>query len=201
MKGKLRPAKEVAAAAAIQLLLATGKRMTVDSLREKLRECYRGVGNYEERAVASMSNVELIEALLNRNELLAKVGLQLRIAAGVVSLCTTKIENELLRDYIIRNSHQTEIGGVTEAGLEVLSCIAFKQPISQAEIDRYFQADKRGIVQRLRELELITEFAGVAGRLHYSTTDKFLAKFNLSSLEELQEQWSSSQSPSDSPTT
>lgn len=187
MKGKLRPAKEVAAAAAIQLLLATGKRMTVDSLREKLRECYRGVGNYEERAVASMSNVELIEALLSRNDLLAKVGLQLRIVAGVVSLGTTKIENEMLRDHILRNSHQPEIGGVTEAGLEVLSCIAFKQPISQSEIDRYFQADKRGIVQRLREMNLVTEFAGAGGRLHYATTEQFLSKYGLESIEQLHE--------------
>ena len=41
---------------------------------------------------------------------------------------------------------------------EVLACIAFKQPISQAEIDRLFDAAKRGIVVTLRDLKLVEEF-------------------------------------------
>jgi chromosome segregation and condensation protein ScpB len=33
---------------------------------------------------------------------------------------------------------------MTTASLEALACIAFKQPISQGEIDLLFDADKRG---------------------------------------------------------
>ena len=36
---------------------------------------------------------------------------------------------------------------LTHAALEVLARIAFKRPISQDEIDRFFDADKRGLVQ------------------------------------------------------
>ena len=36
---------------------------------------------------------------------------------------------------------------LTHAALEVLARIAFKRPISQEEIDRFFDADKRGLVQ------------------------------------------------------
>jgi len=47
---------------------------------------------------------------------------------------------------------------MTTATLEVLACIAFKQPISQAEIDLLFDADKRGLVVKLRDLKLVEGF-------------------------------------------
>lgn len=52
---------------------------------------------------------------------------------------------------------------VSRPALEVLLYIAFKQPISQAEIDRLFDADKRGLVVKLRDLKLLEEFAGADG--------------------------------------
>jgi segregation and condensation protein B len=75
--------------------------------------------------------------------------------------------------------------GLTPAALEVLACIAFKQPISQAEIDRLFDADKRGLVVKLRDLKLVEEFAGADGRLRFATTAEFLQRFGLASLQEL----------------
>jgi hypothetical protein len=57
----------------VQLLFSTGKSFTV----EKLREFFR-----HEVAVAALSNVELITALLSCNRQLALVGLQLRIING-----------------------------------------------------------------------------------------------------------------------
>jgi len=53
--------------------------------------------------------------------------------------------------------------GLTPSALEVLLGIAFKQPISQAEIDRLFDVDKRGLVVKLRDLKLLEEFAGADG--------------------------------------
>jgi Segregation and condensation complex subunit ScpB len=60
---------------------------------------------------------------------------------------------------------------MTTPTLEVLACIAFKQPISQAEIDLLFDADKRGLVVKLRDLKLVEEFAGADGRLRFATTE------------------------------
>jgi segregation and condensation protein B len=74
---------------------------------------------------------------------------------------------------------------MTMASLEVLACIAFKQPISQAEIDRLFDADKRGLVVKLRDLKLVEEFAGGDDRLRFATTEAFLQRFGLASLQEL----------------
>jgi hypothetical protein len=62
-------------------LFSTGKSFTVDGLREFFREEVRA----EVRAVAALSNVELITALLSSNKQLAIVGLQLRLVNGVVS--------------------------------------------------------------------------------------------------------------------
>ena len=74
----------------------------------------------------------------------------------------------------------------TPAALEVLACIAFKQPISQGEIDQIFgNADKRHLVSVLRQMEMVEEFAGADGRLRFATTGRFLERFGLETLAEL----------------
>lgn len=183
---ELTPAPQVAARTVIQILSATGRRYTVDGLRERLRELYREEGNYEIRAVASMSNVELIAALLDANAGLAIYGLQLSIVNGEVSLGTTYIEQARLREWIaLQGSAVTAADGLSLPAKEVLGCIALRQPISQVEINRIFGEDKRGVVGRLREAELVEEFTGEGGRLMFATTETFLRKFGLSSRDEL----------------
>jgi segregation and condensation protein B len=137
------------------------------------------------RAVAALSNVELITALLSCNRQLAIVGLQLRIINGVVSLLTTEVHNKALAQYLSEQNGANGNSRLTTGTLEVLACIAFRQPISQAEIDRLFDADKRGLVVTLRDLNLVEEFAGTNGRLRFATTEEFLQRFGLTSLQEL----------------
>lgn len=182
----LVPAPQVAVRTVIQILSATGRRHTVDGLRERLRELYRQEGNYEVRAVASMSNVELIAALLDANAGLAPYGLQLSIVNGEVSLGTTRIEHTRLREWIA--SQGPTVSATDSLSLpakEVLGCIALRQPISQIEINRILGEDKRGVVGRLREAGLVEEFTGEGGRLMFATTETFLRRFGLSSNDEL----------------
>lgn len=77
---------------------------------------------------------------------------------------------------------------LSNAALETLSIIAFKQPVTRAEIEaiRGVKADR--VLNTLLDLELITE----AGRkkalgtpILYATTAKFLSVFGLTSLDEL----------------
>src|SRR4029077_10622100 len=131
---------EIAAKAVVQLLFSTGKSFTVDGLREKLREFFREEVRAELRAVAALSNVELITALLSCNRQLALVGLQLRITNGAVSLLTTEVNNNVLAHYWSEQHSRNGISGLTTSALEVLACIALRQPISQAEIDRFLDA-------------------------------------------------------------
>ena len=66
---------------------------------------------------------------------------------------------------------------MTTASLEVLACIGFRQPISQAEIDRLFDADKRGLVVKLRDLKLVEEYARADGRSALCDNGRILAAF------------------------
>jgi segregation and condensation protein B len=90
-----------------------------------------------------------------------------------------------LAAYVSEQSSSSGNLQLTTATLEVLACIAFKQPISQAEIDHLFDADKRGLVVKLRDLKLVEEFAGADDHLRFATTAEFLQCFSLASLQEL----------------
>jgi chromosome segregation and condensation protein ScpB len=83
---------------------------------------------------------------------------QLRIVNGVVSLLNTEVHNKALAAYLSEQNGTNGNSGLTTGTLEVLACIAFRQPISQAEIDRFFDADKRGLVVKLRDQNLVEEF-------------------------------------------
>ncbi len=77
---------------------------------------------------------------------------------------------------------------LSKAAMEVLSIIAYKQPISRGYIDQIRGVDSAHLVHTLIEKSLVEE----AGRLDvpgrpiiYRTTDLFLRSFQLSSLDEL----------------
>ena len=171
--------------AVVQILFATGKSFTVDGLREKIRDCFKAEMRAELRAAASLTNDQLVGALLEANGQLVRIGLQIRLINGMVSLVTTTVENTSLADYLSQQTASSANQELSAVALEVLACIAYKQPITQAEIDRVFSADKRGTVARLRELQLVEEFAGRDGRLRFATTERFLERFRLDSLQDL----------------
>ena len=79
---------------------------------------------------------------------------------------------------------------LSNASLEVLAIVAYKQPITRAEIEDIRGTNSDNIVRRLLAMSLIKE----VGRLEtpgrpiiYATTNDFLDYFNLVSLEELPE--------------
>jgi segregation and condensation protein B len=78
--------------------------------------------------------------------------------------------------------------GLSQAALETLSIIAYRQPITKAQIDAIRGVKSESSISRLQEKELVFE----AGRLDspgrpmiYCTTDNFLKLFGLKSLQEL----------------
>ena len=77
---------------------------------------------------------------------------------------------------------------LTTAAIEVLSIIAYKQPVTKIEVDSIRGVNSDNIIKKLLLLDLIEE----RGRLErvgkpylYGTTDNFLYKFGLKSLNEL----------------
>ena len=83
-------------------------------------------------------------------------------------------------------------GGAREArlnqpALDVLSLIAYRQPIGKSEIDTIRGQDSAGVVRQLVRLGLAAVAERATGEREplYGTTDRFLEIFNLKSLEDL----------------
>jgi segregation and condensation protein B len=70
---------------------------------------------------------------------------------------------------------------LSKAAVEVLSLIAFRQPVTRAEIDGQRGSDSGALVRQLVRLGLVAVLPGPA----YGTTARFLELFNLRSLDDL----------------
>lgn len=77
---------------------------------------------------------------------------------------------------------------LSKAALEVLAIVAYKQPLTRAEIEKIRGVDSSGTIASLLERELI-EGVGrleMPGRpMQYGTTRKFLVHFGLKAIDEL----------------
>lgn len=77
---------------------------------------------------------------------------------------------------------------LSKAALEVLSIIAYKQPVTRVEIDVVRGVQSTGAIQKLITYGLIKELGRVEGpgrAILYGTTDYFLDYFGLNSPEDL----------------
>jgi segregation and condensation protein B len=77
---------------------------------------------------------------------------------------------------------------LSAAALETLAIVAYRQPITRAQVEAIRGVDSSGVIRALLARDLITE----AGRLEsagrpilYATNDEFLRQFGLTSLAEL----------------
>lgn len=77
---------------------------------------------------------------------------------------------------------------LTNAAMETLAIIAFKQPVTRAEMEAIRGVKVDGVVNTLLELGLIEEVGrkkSLGNPILYGTTSKFLVTFGLNSLEDL----------------
>ncbi len=113
----------------------------------------------------------------------AKRGLTILEVAGGYQLCTKAEFAET-----VARLAEVQPNRLSKAALETLSVIAFKQPITRAEIEeiRGVQVDR--VLQNLIDKELIKELGRkeVIGRpILYGTTEVFLNCFGMDSLSDL----------------
>ena len=183
----------------MQILFVSGREFSIESLREKLRELFVQEPDATVRAAASVGSFELLQTLLKTTQKLEKLGLRLDMRAGGVRITTAEVRPPALRSYFTALAEQTrsnsvgaggeqeEDGPLSTTGLEVLACIALKQPLSMTEINGYFSTDKRSVVHRLQHLGLVDcRTAGETSRTVWTTTGEFLRRFNLQSPADLQ---------------
>ncbi len=111
-------------------------------------------------------------------------GIQLVEIAGAYQLTTKKIHAPYLQKLVEMPSAQA----LSQAALETLAIIAYKQPITRMEVEAIRGVRLDGPLQKLMTRVLIKEVGrtDTVGRaILYGTTDEFLDYFGLKSLAEL----------------
>ena len=99
-------------------------------------------------------------------------------------LCTKKE----MYEYLIRVAKQPRRYTLTEVLLETLSIVAYKQPVTRLEIEKIRGVKSDHAVNKLVEYGLVEEKGRLEapGRpLLFGTTEEFLRRFSLQSLDEL----------------
>jgi segregation and condensation protein B len=126
--------------------------------------------------------VAAVEAV--RQEYAGRPGLHLAEVAGGYQI-TTRPE---LHDWVRRLFNERTSQKLSVASLETLSVIAYKQPITQAEIGEIRGVNASGVLSTLLERHLIKIVGrkNVIGRpFLYGTTREFLIRFGLKDLGDL----------------
>ena len=127
--------------------------------------------------------VRLVHRLMDRyqNE---KRGIRIIELDGAFQMCTSPE----MYDYVIKLTHQPKKQVLTDVMLETLAIVAYKQPVTKAEIEQIRGVSCSHAINKLLEYGLITE----AGRLNapgrpilLATTEEFLRTFGVQSVENL----------------
>ena len=127
--------------------------------------------------------IRLVHHLMDRyqNE---KRGIRIIELDGSFQMCTSPE----MYDYVIKLTHQPKKQVLTDVMLETLAIVAYKQPVTKAEIEQIRGVSCSHAINKLLEYGLITE----AGRLNapgrpilLATTEEFLRTFGVQSVEGL----------------
>jgi segregation and condensation protein B len=141
---------------------------------QRLGEVLEGVEKEDVRAA-----LDEIQAELENN----RSGIRLVEVAGGYQLRTAKVNADWVKKFL--GGRPARMGRAT---LETLAIIAYRQPITRAEIEAIRGVDVDGVINTLLERSLIRAVArkDVPGRpFLYGTTAEFLQLFNLKDLTHL----------------
>lgn len=111
-------------------------------------------------------------------------GIKLISINGEYQLVTKAQNSDVIQKLLKKNKRQS----LSQASLESLAIIAYKQPITRIDIDEIRGVKSESAIQRLIEKELIKEVGRleVPGRpILFGTTEEFLRQFGLKTLKEL----------------
>lgn len=141
------------------------------------------------RTLADLFNLPLGDMLHIVRDLAAEFegrgsGLRIREADRSFQLCTAP-END---DYVQKLCTPVKEKRLSQPALEVLALIAYKQPVTKAQIDAVRGIKSDRVLEGLMKKELIEEKgrSGAIGRpILYGTTRKFLSLFGFETLKDL----------------
>ena len=128
--------------------------------------------------------LEILKEMISKYELDEERGIKL-ISINKEYQFVSKAENS---DYIQKLLRKNKRQSLSQASLESLAIVAYKQPITRIDIDEIRGVKSDSAIQRLIERDLIKEIGrlDVPGRpILYGTTEEFLRQFGLKELKEL----------------
>jgi segregation and condensation protein B len=152
------------------LLFASGEPLTLQDLTNHLEE--------------KSKLIEIIIQEMMEEYVASDRGIKLICLKGSYQLVTKAENSEYIQKLLKKNKRQS----LSQASIESLAIIAYKQPITRVDIDEIRGVKSESAIQRLVEKDLIKEVGRleVPGRpILYGTTDEFLRQFELKDLKEL----------------
>lgn len=110
-------------------------------------------------------------------------GFELREVAGGWRIYVRPEYDDIVADFVLTQSPTK----LSQAALETLAVIAYKQPISRGSVAAIRAVNVDSVVRTLLGRGLITEAFTDAetGAIHYATTDLMLVQLGINSIEEL----------------
>jgi segregation and condensation protein B len=110
-------------------------------------------------------------------------GFELREVGGGWRIYVRSEHDDVVRDFVL-TQNPTKL---SQAALETLAVIAYKQPISRGAIASIRAVNVDSVVRTLLGRGLITEAYtdSETGAIHYSTTDLLLSQLGINSIDEL----------------
>ena len=109
-------------------------------------------------------------------------GFELREVAGGWRIYSARAYADVVGRFVVGSSHVR----LSQAALETLAVIAYRQPISRARIARIRGVNVDGVVRTLLARGLVEETGTTpSGARLYGTTAEFLEKMGMTSLSEL----------------
>lgn len=127
--------------------------------------------------------LEIIKEMVNEYEE-QKRGIRLISLDGTYQLVTKSENSEFIQKLLKKNKKHS----LSQASIESLAIIAYKQPITRIDIDEIRGVKSESAITRLVERGLIKDVGRleVPGRpILYGTTDEFLRQFDLETINEL----------------
>ena len=173
-KGRIHSSMEQTKAEAVieAILFTMGESVEISKLAEVIGEDVR-------------KTKKIIAAMAEKYEQEDR-GISLVQFDNAVQLCT----KAQMYEYLIKIAKTPRKMTLTDTVLETLSIVAYKQPVTRAEIERVRGVNCDHAINKLLEYDLITELGRMdaPGRpLLFGTTEQFLRCFGVKSLEELPE--------------
>lgn len=126
--------------------------------------------------------LEILEILKQKR---ANTGINIELDGELVTLVTNSRYGETINQFFMQ---ETKPKKLSTAALETLSIIAYRQPVTKAEIESIRGVSVDRIIQNMEE----KKFVRICGRLDtigrpnlYEITDKFLGYLDINSIDEL----------------